>query len=90
MDGPRQIGVDLPGAGIAARINGAASAARAQVHDQVKRLPSWLTGPIGNPLVHASIVLAILIVWAINAPITDYNLYLAQLACIYVDRKSVV
>jgi branched-chain amino acid transport system permease protein len=84
MDGPRQIGFDFPGAGVAARINGAASAARAQVHGQVKRLPNWLTAPIGNPLVHASIVLAVLIVWAINAPITDYNLYLAQLACIYV------
>ncbi|HEX4729957.1 MAG TPA: branched-chain amino acid ABC transporter ATP-binding protein/permease [Solirubrobacterales bacterium] len=81
MPTPIDIGTDLPGAGMAARINAGIASARSQVED---RLPTWLTGPIGNPLVHATVVLAVLIVWAINAPITDYNLYLAQLACIYV------
>jgi branched-chain amino acid transport system permease protein len=65
------------------RISGAIDRLRLGAARVESALPSWLVRPIGNPVVHAGVVLAALIIWAVGAPANDYNLYLAQLACVY-------
>jgi branched-chain amino acid transport system permease protein len=77
-------GQDLPGAAAARAIGHRVARARAIGRARVDRLPGWLTRPAANPLIHASLVLALLVLWALSAPAGSYNLYLAQLACIYV------
>jgi branched-chain amino acid transport system permease protein len=61
----------------------AADAARAGAAAAVDRLPRWLTRAVANPWVHGGVVLAIMIMWSTAAPLNDYNLYVAQLVCVY-------
>ncbi|HMJ37852.1 MAG TPA: ATP-binding cassette domain-containing protein [Baekduia sp.] len=73
----------LPGAAAAREIGHRLGQARAAGRAQVDRLPDWLTRAAGNPLIHASLVLVVLVLWTLTASSNSYNLYLAQLACIY-------